>query len=142
MPSTAAETPLAHIAIGVIVNGGEVLVSRRRPDAHLGGLWEFPGGKIENGESAMAALRRELREELSIEVLEARFWMRLDHRYEDRDVTLEIFEVLRFCGEAQGAEGQSLRWLRPEALLETEFPSANRPIIEALLEREREGFGA
>lgn len=133
---------MSHIAIGLIVRGGEVLVTRRRPDAHLGGLWEFPGGKIERGESAEAALCRELREELSIEVRRTQFLMRLQHQYSELDVLLEVFEVLDFSGEARGAEGQSLRWLRPEALLETEFPPANRPIIEALLEREREDFGA
>lgn len=133
---------MSHIAIGLIVRGGEVLVTRRRPDAHLGGLWEFPGGKIERGESAEAALCRELREELSIEVRRTQFLMRLQHQYSELDVLLEVFEVLDFSGEAHGAEGQSLRWLRPEALLETEFPPANRPIIEALLEREREDFGA
>lgn len=122
-----------HVAVGVIRNaGGEVLVSRRHSDAHQGGLWEFPGGKVEAGEAVYAALRRELREELNICVEQAAPLIQIPHDYGDRRVFLDVWEVTRFSGTPQALEGQPLQWLMPEHLRTLAFPAANRPIVTAV----------
>lgn len=111
---------------------GQVLVARRAEHRHQGGLWEFPGGKIEAGESVGEALERELREELGIAVRASRPLIRVPYRYPDKAVCLEVHEVTQFEGDPRGLEGQPLRWLAPEALSPGEFPAANRPIITAI----------
>lgn len=127
------EAPAVHVAAGVLRDPqGRVLVTRRAEHRHQGGLWEFPGGKIEPGETAAAALARELDEELGVAVAGSRPLIRVPYRYPDRTVCLEVREVTRFSGEPRGREGQPLRWLAPEALDAAEFPAANRPIIMAV----------
>lgn len=124
---------VVQVAVGVILDAeGRVLVSRRHRDAHQGGLWEFPGGKIEPGESLEQALVRELAEELGIEVLSASFWFTQTFAYPDKQVALQICQVRSFRGEPCGLEGQPLRWLHAQELDPQSFPAANRPIIEAL----------
>lgn len=124
---------VVQVAVGVILDAdGRVLVSRRHKDAHQGGFWEFPGGKIEAGEELKQALARELVEELGIEVLAASFWFTQVYAYPDKQVALQICQVRSFRGEPRGLEGQPLRWLFPDELDPENFPPANRPIIEAL----------
>lgn len=125
-------TNFIHVAAAVIVNAhGEVLVSRRHAQAHQGGLWEFPGGKLEDGEDVRAALARELHEELGIDVVEARPLMRIPHRYPDKAVLLDVWRVEAFRGEPHGREGQPVQWVAPERLRDFAFPAANRPIVTA-----------
>lgn len=122
-----------HVAAAVLVDAaGEVLVARRHAHAHQGGLWEFPGGKVEPGESALQALRREIHEELGLDVIEARPLIRVPHDYPDRRVLLDVWRVTAFRGEARGREGQPLRWVAPERLRALEFPAANTPIVTAV----------
>ncbi|MEX0740127.1 MAG: Nudix family hydrolase [Pseudohongiella sp.] len=122
-----------HVAVGVILDSqGQVLVARRADNQHLGGLWEFPGGKLEAGESVEQALCRELREELDIAVECAQPFCRIEHDYPDKAVLLDVWLVERFSGTPTGQENQPLRWL-PVAQLDTaEFPQANRFIIRRL----------
>lgn len=121
-----------HVVAAVLVNAvGEILVSRRHVHAHQGGLWEFPGGKVEPGEDVRQALRREILEELGLEVVAARPLIRVPHRYPDQRVLLDVWRVTIFHGEAHGREGQALRWMAPERLGELAFPAANAPIITA-----------
>ncbi|PWG65276.1 thiamine monophosphate synthase [Spiribacter halobius] len=121
------------VAAGVLRDRqGRVLVTRRADHRHQGGLWEFPGGKIEPGESVEAALARELAEELGIRVQASRPLIRVPYRYPDKQVCLEVHEVTQFEGEPQGLEGQPLRWLPTAALEAGLFPAANRPIITAV----------
>ena len=121
-----------HVAAAVIVNAcGEVLVSRRNARAHQGGLWEFPGGKLEADEDVYAALCRELHEELGIEVDAARPLIRIPYRYPDKSVLLDVWRVTAFRGEAHGREGQPVQWVAPEQLPSLEFPAANQPIVTA-----------
>jgi len=128
---TAREDYL-HVAAAVVVNGaGRILIARRHDHLHQGGLWEFPGGKVEPGESVPAALSRELLEELGIRVKQARPLIRIPYRYPDRNVLLDVWRVEQFEGEAHGAEGQPLLWVEPDNLLQYEFPAANRPIVTA-----------
>lgn len=121
-----------HVAAAVIRGvDGRMLIARRPDDKHQGGLWEFPGGKVEEGEPVQAALARELEEELGIRVERARPLIRVAHDYPDKQVLLDVWEVSAFSGEPHGAEGQPLAWVAPRELPDYEFPAANRPIVQA-----------
>ncbi|WP_435605951.1 Nudix family hydrolase [Pseudomonas knackmussii] len=121
-----------HVAAAVIRGAdGRVLIARRPDDKHQGGLWEFPGGKVEEGEPVQAALARELEEELGIRVQQARPLIRVAHDYPDKQVLLDVWEVSAFNGEPHGAEGQPLAWVSPRELPDYDFPAANRPIVQA-----------
>lgn len=108
-----------------------MLIARRAEHLHQGGLWEFPGGKVEEGESVRAALERELQEELGIRVSRARPLLKVSHDYPDKQVLLDVWEVSAFSGEAHGVEGQPLAWVSPRQLPDYAFPAANQPIIAA-----------
>jgi 8-oxo-dGTP diphosphatase len=122
-----------HVAAAAVFNQRRhVLISRRPLHVHQGGLWEFPGGKLESGETVESALRRELREEIGIDVISARPLIRVRHDYPDRAVLLDVWRVDRFAGHAAGHEGQPTRWVSPRDLGQYRFPAANWPIIKAL----------
>ena len=122
------------VAVGILIDdAGRVLVTRRAPEAHQGGLWEFPGGKVEENETILAALARELQEELGVLVEATEALMVLDHDYGDKQVRLDVHCVTRWSGEPRGLEGQPLAWQQPEELRDRAFPAANRPILERLL---------
>lgn len=121
-----------HVAAAVIRGvDGRILIARRPEDKHQGGLWEFPGGKVEEGEGVRAALDRELEEELGIRPQAARPLIQIRHDYPDKQVLLDVWEVSTFSGEPHGAEGQPLAWVSERQLLEYEFPAANKPIVAA-----------
>ena len=113
-------------------SAGRVLVTKRPDHVHQGGLWEFPGGKLEPGESPEQGLARELAEELGIEVRDSRPLIRIRHHYGDRHVLLDVRCVRSYAGIPAGLEGQPLAWQRPETLDPVDFPAADRPIITAL----------
>ena len=123
-----------HVAVAVIVRNGRVLIARRPDHVHQGGLLEFPGGKVEPGESVQAALVREIAEETGLRVPEASLEpvIGIRHDYGDKRVFLDVWETRAAEGEAEGCEGQSVQWLAPEELRDQDFPAANRPIIRAL----------
>lgn len=122
-----------HVAAGAINDpAGRVLITRRADHLHQGGLWEFPGGKLDPGEGPVEGLVRELDEELGIRVLATRPLIRVHHDYGDRRVLLDVHRVTAFCGTPRGREGQPLAWVHPEAMDPAVFPAADRPIITAL----------
>ena len=122
-----------HVAAAVLRNAaGEVLLARRPQDAHQGGLWEFPGGKLEPGEGVPEALERELGEELGIVPEDPRPLIRVTHDYPDRRVLLDVWEVERWQGEASGREGQALSWVAPERLPQLALPAADVAIVAAV----------
>ena len=121
-----------HVAAAVIRGAdGKILIARRADTQHQGGLWEFPGGKVEAGESVQAALGRELQEELGITVNTARPLIKVQHDYPDKQVLLDVWEVSSFTGEPHGVEGQPLAWVTPRDLAEYDFPAANQAIVAA-----------
>ncbi len=125
--------PLVHVAVGVILDEHRnVLLTRRAQHTHQGGLWEFPGGKVETGESLSAALTRELREELGIVIGRTSALLEVRHDYGDKTVLLDVHVVWEFSGEAQGLEGQPLAWVTPQELAGYAFPAANMPIVIAV----------
>ncbi|GFM83382.1 hypothetical protein PSCICN_40740 [Pseudomonas cichorii] len=121
-----------HVAAAVIRGAdGRILIAKRADNQHQGGLWEFPGGKVEAGEAVQAALSRELQEELGIGVTAARPLIKIQHDYPDKQVLLDVWEVSAFTGEPHGAEGQPLVWASHRELVGYEFPAANKPIVAA-----------
>lgn len=125
---------MAHVnvAVGVVVNDQAVFVCKRAADVHQGNLWEFPGGKIEAGESPEQGLARELFEEIDIRVQDTQELVTLAHDYGDKQVTLHVYKVMAFAGEPKGKEGQRSEWRAISLLQYSDFPAANKPIIDAL----------
>lgn len=125
---------LVRVVLGVLWNNlGEVLIAKRPDGKHLGGFWEFPGGKVDEGESEFNALKREMYEEISVTVKHAERFHEIEHQYADRTVHLDCWKVLEFSGEACGHEGQEVRWVALSELEQYEFPEGNSEIISAIL---------
>ena len=121
---------IVHVAVAVIRDAaGRVLVAQRLPHQHLAGLWEFPGGKLEAGESLFEGMVREIREELGVTAQAIAPLLRIEHAYPEKTVLLDVWRITRWQGEPHGAEGQPLRWVHPIA---AEYPPADVPIIAAL----------
>ena len=114
---------------------GHVLIAERPAGKHMAGRWEFPGGKVHGEESERAALERELREELGIEVDSAHPLMRLTHAYEDRDVELSLWVIGHYRGTPQALDAQQLKWVAPQRLHLEDILEADRPFVEALCGR-------
>ena len=126
-------SPITLVAVAIIKNKhNEVLVALRQDHQHQGGLWEFPGGKVEKDEAVYEALCREINEELGLTILSAIPLMELEHQYSDKAVHLDIWCVDKFEGKAQGREGQTIRWISVADLNESNFPVANVAIINKL----------
>ena len=127
---------VVHVAVGVIVDSAHsVLITRRAQSAHQGGLWEFPGGKVEAGESLLAALTRELQEELGIVIGRTSALLEIHHDYGDKQVLLDVHVVWDYSGEARSLENQPMAWVPPQALTQYAFPAANVAIVTALKKR-------
>lgn len=130
---------IIKVAVAIIINSNnEILISRRSADQHQGNKWEFPGGKVEEGESTETALNREIKEELGIEVLASQHFTDIEHEYKSVDpkqsktVKLMVYEVKHWLGEPRSMEGQPIRWVKHNALETFEFPNANKAIIKLL----------
>ncbi|RDH87985.1 MAG: Nudix family hydrolase [endosymbiont of Seepiophila jonesi] len=124
---------LIHVAAAAIEDDqGRILIARRLEHVHQGGLWEFPGGKLEAGESPLQALERELLEELDVRPLRSEPLIRITHHYENRSVLLDVHRVSAIAGTPRGVEGQPLRWCSPQEMRPEVFPAADRPVITAL----------
>jgi 8-oxo-dGTP diphosphatase len=119
------------VAVAVVMREGRVLVARRMRGSHLEGLWEFPGGKVEPGESPEAAAARELEEETGLRAGATEPLTTFLHSYPDRTVRLHAFLARRPSGEV-AAGGQSWEWVTPRALAGLPMPEANRAILRAL----------
>ncbi len=110
----------------------EVLVALRKRHSHQGGLWEFPGGKLEPGEPPLQALHREIHEETGLRLLASHALCRVEHRYADKHVLLDVHLVSRHAGEPAGREGQRIEWRARRELSRADFPAANARIVELL----------
>lgn len=124
-----------EVAAGVLHRGDTVLLAERVRGGHGDGFWEFPGGKIEPGESPTDALIRELGEELGVRITDASPLLVTEHRYPERHVRLHVFDVHAWRGEPAGRESQALYWCRVAALADVRLLAANAPIVSALQRR-------
>ncbi|WP_198266319.1 Nudix family hydrolase [sulfur-oxidizing endosymbiont of Gigantopelta aegis] len=134
---------VVHVAVAVIVKDAHVLIAKRADDAHQGGLWEFPGGKVEAGESIVEALYREIQEELGLRIKDSRPLIKLEYHYPDKSVVLETRLVSSFAGKEYsfeshpdkkqyGLENQLVKWIPFRKLDDYQFPAANQAILNAL----------
>ena len=124
---------MLHIVVAVIYNkNNQILIAQREKGKHQAGKWEFPGGKVEQGESAKQALRRELDEELGIQILGAKALVQIQHHYKELSVFLDAYTVKDWQGEAYGKEGQAIRWIDQDTIQNYSFPAANKAIFQAL----------
>jgi 8-oxo-dGTP diphosphatase len=121
-----------QVAAALILHDGLYLLTRRKADVHLGGLWEFPGGKREPEESLEECLRRELREELGIEITEPVPFQIIHHTYPEKTVELHFFRCLIKDGHPRPLGCDALQWVLPEELTRVPLPPADRPLVEAL----------
>lgn len=124
--------PIIEVAAGLIHWKGRYLIARRQPHVHLGGYWEFPGGKRESGESLEDCLRRELFEELRIRVEAPVPFQVVRHEYTDKTVELHFFRCALDEGGAVPEDSEEIRWVLPEELDRFTFPPADRAVIAAL----------
>ncbi|MFQ6005883.1 MAG: 8-oxo-dGTP diphosphatase MutT [Woeseia sp.] len=129
------ETLIARIrvAAGILRDKeGRVLIAQRTGDHPFAGLWEFPGGKIRCDEESLSALRRELGEELGVEILGQSLFMSLNHDYPDRSISIDFYLIDEWANTPEGKDGQGLMWIRPDALAEHMVMPADGPVLEAL----------
>lgn len=123
---------MIRVAVGIIKRGNTVLVAERPLHKPYSGYWEFPGGKIESNESGLTALKRELHEELGVDVISAELLFEHQHAYPDKTVLLELWLVHDFTGEPHGKEEQSLRWVTAQTIEELRLLEGNWAILERI----------
>jgi 8-oxo-dGTP diphosphatase len=125
-----------HVVAGALFDASHrVLVAQRPAGKHMEGGWEFPGGKLESGEERLAGLKRELREELGVEVHSAEPLICYEHQYPERRVILDLWRVTDYSGVPQSLEGQPLKWVAIDELESVGLLEADRPMVEALRNR-------
>lgn len=124
-----------HVAVGIVMRDDKVFLTRRAQEAHQGGKWEFPGGKVEGSESWFEALYRELEEEIGIQMFGATLYACIEHDYPERKVTLDFAYVSEFEGTPTGCEGQESNWFSVAELLTLDFPEANQPVLKKLAQQ-------
>jgi len=126
-------TEVIHVVAGIFRDDqGRVLLAQRPSGKHLGGLWEFPGGKREPGETPEHALRRELHEEIGVEIGTVERLIGVPWQYPQKSIFLDVYNVLTHAGAIHGREGQALRWAASEELATVAMPPADRPVVSAL----------
>lgn len=128
---TRADTPSIIVTAAVVLRGNAFLVTRRPQGAHLAGLWEFPGGKCEPGETHEACLAREIEEELGVRARVGREILAVSHEYADRTVELHFF-ACQLAADPRPMLGQEMRWIERDRLDSLAFPPADAELIEML----------
>jgi mutator protein MutT len=126
---------LPHKRIGVAViwdRAGQILIDRRKIGGAMGGMWEFPGGKIEPGETVADCIIREIREELAIEITIGAQLISIEHTYDTFQLTLIVHHCQHISGTPQPIESEEIRWVNVSDLDKYQFPAANRAIINAI----------
>ncbi len=135
MPTTGAELPVVLVSAAALVDAdGRVLLAQRPEGKAMAGLWEFPGGKVRDGETPEAALIRELGEELGIDVTESCLapFTFASHRYDDFHLLMPLYVCRVWDGTPVALEGQELKWLRPGEMTNLAMPPADAPLVAML----------
>ena len=122
-----------EVVAAIVRSNGKILITRRLNHVHLAGLWEFPGGKVEPGESWEVALLREIREELGMEIAVGPEIFTIEHDYPTRSVRLHFFNCTVIRGDPQPLDVSDLRWVTPAELADFEFPPADAELIKRLI---------
>ena len=131
-----SKLPEKKIGIAVIENNeGKILIDKRLPTGLMANLWEFPGGKIEEGETVVECIKREIKEELDIDIIVGKHLITINHTYSKFKVTLIVHLCKIIRGEAKAIECQEVRWIEVSQIHKFTFPEANQQIINALLLR-------
>lgn len=129
------KSPQKIIGVALIKNElGQILIDKRLPKGNFGGLWEFPGGKLEAGETIQDCIKREIMEELAIEIEVEKHFIGIDYIYKKLKLTLEVYECRHLKGVPQPIECEEIRWVNLEELDSFSFPPANKKIIAKLQE--------
>lgn len=134
MPNTEANNYI-HVVAGVVRDPDhprKIFITRRKQGQHLENLWELPGGKVEHGESRYHALKRELKEEVGIQIVSAIPFHSVFHKYEDKNIHLDVWEVIHYQGQAHGREEQESNWICLDELDKFLFPEADIPVFKAI----------
>ncbi len=122
-------TKVLQVVAGLVFHEKKLLITQRPEDRHLGGLWEFPGGKIEQGESSESALKRELLEELAIEVDVFELLGEVKHTYPEKSIQLSFFRCVWTGGNLQCVDCSAFAWVSPSGLGSYTFPEADRELL-------------
>lgn len=122
-----------EVSAGLVFRSGKLLITQRHADAHLGGLWEFPGGKREADETFEQCLVRELREELGVDVVMGKLFDSVTHAYPERTVLLKFFLCTLPTGEPQAIDCAAVKWVNREELLKHDFPGADAGLLTKLI---------
>jgi len=121
-----------EVSAALIFHGGKLLITQRHAGAHLGGLWEFPGGKREAGETFEECLGREIREELGVEISVGELFEELHHEYPEKSIHLKFFLCRLIAGEPQALDCAAVKWIDQAGLVAHEFPAADGRLLEKL----------
>lgn len=136
---TLTSPPVTHKQIGVAVihnRQGKILIDRRKNEGEMGGLWEFPGGKVEAGETIEECIKREVKEELDIKIEVGDRLTTITHEYETFKVTLYVHDCQYLSGKPQPLECEVIEWVKPAQMNQYQFPQANLQIINLLQQRD------
>lgn len=123
---------VVEVAAALIFRSGKLLITQRHAKAHLGGLWEFPGGKREPGETYEECLAREIREELGVEIAVGNCFAAISHEYPEKQVRLKFFLAKLMDGEPQPLDCAAVRWVTKAGLDDLEFPAADKQLLAKL----------
>ena len=133
MSQALSSLPHKRIGVAVIRNQqGKILIDRRRREGEMGGLWEFPGGKIESNETVEECIVREIKEELSLEIAVGKCLTVVNHTYSTFEITLFVHECQYLGGQPQPLACDEICWVNPEEMNQYSFPEANQAIIDTL----------
>lgn len=128
------ESPPIVVAAAIIWQKDRILLSRRKPESYLGGVWEFPGGKMEFGETLEDCLRREVKEELGVEISEPVWFHALHYQYPEKMVELYFYTCSIILGIPQALESAEIAWVHKHDLISYEFPPADIPVIHKIIQ--------
>jgi mutator protein MutT len=124
--------PHFHVTAGLLWKDGKLLITKRPPGSHLAGYWEFPGGKQEPNESLERCLKREIKEELGIAIKVQRHIIQVDHEYENKSISLHLFQCSIISGEPHPLECDGMKWVLPEHLSEYPLPPPDYHVLLSL----------
>jgi mutator protein MutT len=126
--------PVVVVAAAIIQHEEKFLLTRRKPQSHLGGLWEFPGGKKEAGETLVTCLRREVKEELGVEISEPQAFHSLWYQYSEMELELHFFTCFITEGHPQAIDCAEIAWVHKHELISYTFPPADIPVLKKILQ--------